>query len=89
VTGRQHQLRAHMAIIGHPILGDEKYPSRSELPEWIEKKLYLHARRISFPHPSGEGVIDVTAPLPPHMETAFNLFGVSIKGGALEEPNDD
>jgi 23S rRNA pseudouridine955/2504/2580 synthase len=87
VTGRQHQLRAHMAIIGHPILGDEKYPSPSELPEGIENKLYLHARRISFPHPSGEGIVDVTAPLPPHMENAFNLFGFPVKGGAQEEPD--
>jgi 23S rRNA pseudouridine955/2504/2580 synthase len=79
VTGRQHQLRAHMAIIGHPILGDEKYPSRSEFPAGIEKKLYLLARRISFPHPSGEGVVDVTAPLPPHMEQAFNLFGFEVR----------
>ena len=55
VTGRQHQLRAHMAIIGHPILGDEKYPSDAEFPEGIDKRLQLHARRISFPHPSGEG----------------------------------
>jgi 23S rRNA pseudouridine955/2504/2580 synthase len=89
VTGRQHQLRAHMAILGYPILGDEKYPSRSELPEGMEKRLHLHARRISFPHPSGEGVVDVTAPLPPHMEKAFNLFGFSVKGGEQEEPDDE
>ena len=75
VTGRQHQLRAHMAILGHPILGDEKYPSSSEFPEGIDKTLHLHARRISFPHPSGEGVVDVTAPLPPHMAGAFESFG--------------
>jgi len=75
VTGRQHQLRAHMAILGHPILGDEKYPSRAELPEGIDNKLHLHARRISFPHPSGEGVVDVTAPLPEHMRKSFAAFG--------------
>lgn len=85
VTGRQHQLRAHMAIIGHPILGDEKYPSRAALPEGIERKLQLHARRISFPHPSGRGVVDVTAPLPPHMEQAFSAFGFTVKGGEVEE----
>ncbi|MEM7192031.1 MAG: RluA family pseudouridine synthase, partial [Pseudomonadota bacterium] len=55
VTGRQHQLRAHMSILGHPILGDEKYPSGGERPDGIEPRLHLHARRISFPHPSGEG----------------------------------
>ena len=75
VTGRQHQLRAHMAIIGHPILGDEKYQGERDLPEGIEKKLHLHARRISFPHPSGNGVVDVTAPLPDHMRQSFAAFG--------------
>jgi 23S rRNA pseudouridine955/2504/2580 synthase len=85
VTGRQHQLRAHLAIIGYPILGDEKYPSAAEFPEGIEKTLHLHARRISFPHPSGEGVVDVTAPLPPHMEHAFAAFGFSPKGGEADD----
>lgn len=80
VTGRQHQLRAHMAIIGHPILGDEKYPSGAELPEGIDDRLHLHARRISFPHPSGEGVVDVTAPLPPHMAKAIASFGFEERG---------
>jgi 23S rRNA pseudouridine955/2504/2580 synthase len=75
VTGRQHQLRAHMAILGHPILGDEKYPSGAELPAGIADRLHLHARRISFPHPSGEGTVDVTAPLPGHMRQSFALFG--------------
>jgi 23S rRNA pseudouridine955/2504/2580 synthase len=84
VTGRQHQLRAHMAIIGHPILGDEKYRSSAELPEGIENRLHLHARRISFSHPSGEGVVDVTAPLPPHMAKAFAIFGFEARGGDAE-----
>ena len=75
VTGRQHQLRAHMAILGHPILGDEKYHGTHDLPEGVDNKLHLHARRISFPHPSGEGVVDVTAPLPEHMKRSFDLFG--------------
>jgi len=79
VTGRQHQLRAHTAILGHPILGDEKYRGDAELPEGIENKLYLHARRISFPHPSGEGIVDVTAPLPEHMQRAFGAFGFEAK----------
>jgi 23S rRNA pseudouridine955/2504/2580 synthase len=88
VTGRQHQLRAHMAILGHPILGDEKYPSSIELPEGIEKRLHLHARRISFPHPSGAGVVDVTAPLPPHVETSFAAFGFALKDGEQDDDLD-
>ena len=79
VTGRQHQLRAHMAILGYPILGDEKYQGDREMPEGLDNKLYLYARRISFPHPSGEGVIDVTAPLPEHMERAFAAFGFEAR----------
>jgi 23S rRNA pseudouridine955/2504/2580 synthase len=75
VTGRQHQLRAHMAILGYPILGDEKYRGNIDVPEGIDNALHLHARRISFPHPSGEGVVDVTAPLPEHMARSFGLFG--------------
>jgi 23S rRNA pseudouridine955/2504/2580 synthase len=82
VTGRQHQLRAHMAILGHPILGDEKYPSGAELPVGVADKLHLHARRISFPHPSGEGTVDVTAPLPEHMQQSFALFGFDDGGSA-------
>ena len=85
VTGRQHQLRAHMAILGYPLLGDEKYPSGAEIPEGIDPMLHLHARRICFPHPSGEGVVDVTAPLSPHMEKAFAAFGFSPKGGDQDE----
>ncbi|ODS01881.1 RNA pseudouridine synthase [Methyloceanibacter superfactus] len=85
VTGRQHQLRAHMAILGYPILGDEKYPSGVEIPEGIDPMLHLHARRICFPHPSGEGVVDVTAPLPPHMEKAFAAFGFALKDGEADD----
>jgi 23S rRNA pseudouridine955/2504/2580 synthase len=74
VTGRQHQLRAHMAHIGHPILGDNKYGGDEDLPEAIAKKLHLHARRIIFPHPR-VGTVDVTAPLPKFMRETWKYFG--------------
>ena len=73
-TGRQHQLRAHMAHIGHPIVGDDKYGGDKDLPAAIPNRLHLHARRIVFPHPRG-GTVDVTAPLPPHMQETWALFG--------------
>ncbi|MFL5259392.1 MAG: RluA family pseudouridine synthase [Hyphomicrobiales bacterium] len=73
-TGRQHQLRAHMAHLGHPIIGDGKYGGDEGLPAAIPNKLQLHARRIVFPHPRG-GTVDVTAPLPPHMRETWGLFG--------------
>ena len=74
VTGRQHQLRAHMAMIGHPILGDRKYRGNKDLPAGVANRLHLHARRIAFAHPRG-GTLDVTAPLPQHMRASFALFG--------------
>ena len=76
VTGRTHQLRAHMAHVGNPIIGDPKYFNIEnwELPGGIQKKLHLLARRIAVPHPRG-GTIDVSAPLPPHMEQSWNLLG--------------
>ena len=77
ITGRTHQLRAHMAHIHHPIVGDPKYfnVENWEMPGGIQNKLHLHARRIVIPHPSGRGVIDVSAPLPPHMQQSWNLLG--------------
>jgi 23S rRNA pseudouridine955/2504/2580 synthase len=74
VTGRQHQLRAHMALIGHPILGDDKFGGIEGLPGTIARKLHLHARRITFPHPRG-GTVDVTAPLPGYMRDTWQLVG--------------
>lgn len=77
VTGRTHQLRAHMAHIGHPIVGDPKYFNIEnwQLPGGLQKRLHLLARRIVIPHPRG-GVIDVSAPLPPHMLQSWNLLGL-------------
>jgi 23S rRNA pseudouridine955/2504/2580 synthase len=85
ITGRTHQLRAHCEAIGHPIIGDPKYnrrpandPARNDplraVPPGLEPKLHLMARRLVLANPRG-GTIDVTAPLPPHMRTAFDMFG--------------
>ena len=77
-TGRTHQLRIHMLDLGCPIIGDPKYfehDSNWEFPGGIQNRLHLHARRIQIPHPSG-GMIDVVAPLPPHMVQSWNLLGL-------------
>lgn len=77
VTGRQHQLRAHMDILGHPILGDNKYPGSNEfVVENIDDKLHLHARRLVLPHPFTDDTIDVTAPLPAHMLRSWDMLGL-------------
>jgi len=77
VTGRTHQLRAHAAHIGHPIVGDPKYFNIEnwEMPGGVQNKLHLLARRIVIPHPRTGRPIDVSAPLPPHMQQSFNLLG--------------
>ncbi len=76
VTGRQHQLRAHMAIIGTPIVGDQKYHGDENLPvEGIEMKLHLHARRLVLPRGTG-APLDVSAPLPNHMRRSWELLGL-------------
>lgn len=74
LTGRTHQLRAHCAAIGTPIMGDGKYggaPSRSagEIPN----KLMLHARSLRIRHPKGTW-LEVVAPLPPHMVKVWDML---------------
>jgi len=79
VTGRQHQLRAHMAMIGHPIVGDNKYEGDRDLTESIELKLHLHARRLIISHPISGAKIDVTAPLPEHMLRSWEVLGLDLE----------
>jgi 23S rRNA pseudouridine955/2504/2580 synthase len=80
VTGRQHQLRAHMDYIKHPIIGDPKY-MRGEhgLQVAIPQQLHLHARRLIIPHPITGATLDVTAPLPPHMQASWEMLGLDAR----------
>jgi 23S rRNA pseudouridine955/2504/2580 synthase len=86
VTGRTHQLRAHAAHIGHPIVGDPKYfnVENWELPGGLQNRLHLLARRIVIPHPDG-GVLDVSAPLPPHIRQSWAVLGFDERSGDAAE----
>jgi 23S rRNA pseudouridine1911/1915/1917 synthase len=62
-TGRQHQIRIHMASIGHPVVGDRVYGRRRESAKPGDRPL-LHAWHLAFPHPLSGDRIAVEAPLP-------------------------
>ncbi|GAB7554433.1 hypothetical protein NRB_39450 [Novosphingobium sp. 11B] len=88
LTGRTHQLRVHMAAIGHPIVGDGKYGGQEAfLTGSISRKMHLHARRLLIEHPDG-APLDVTAPLPEHFANSLEQLGfVESEGDAeIEAP---
>ncbi len=75
LTGRTHQLRVHMAAIGHPIVGDGKYGGQDAfLTGSISRKMHLHARRLIVHHPDGD-MLDVTANLPEHFASSMAQIG--------------
>ncbi len=62
-TGRTHQIRVHMASLGHPLLGDKVYGGARKQWDWLEGQC-LHAKKLSFLHPATGERVTVTAPLP-------------------------
>jgi 23S rRNA pseudouridine955/2504/2580 synthase len=94
ITGRTHQLRVHLAEIGTPILGDDKYtvappkwhdidgPENPESFMRADMPLHLHARRILLPHPN-RGSLKAVAPAPVHFTRSLKDLGLSA-----ERPDD-
>ncbi|QWC56253.1 RluA family pseudouridine synthase [Erythrobacter sp. 3-20A1M] len=92
MTGRTHQLRVHMAAIGHPIVGDGKYGGQDAfLTGSISRKMHLHARRlvISQPKLDGGGQLDVTADLPEHFAASMEQMGFDLSLSAAEPLRDE
>jgi 23S rRNA pseudouridine955/2504/2580 synthase len=81
-TGRTHQIRRHLAAVGHPVAGDKKYGdfafNRDVRTRWGLKRLFLHAERIEFPHPEHGGKVVVEARLPSELKDV-------LKRAALED----
>ena len=78
LTGRTHQLRLHMQLLGSPIAGDPKYLTDRPLPGKMARKLHLHARSIVLPRETGPD-LSITAELPPHMLQAFAALAFNAK----------
>ena len=75
LTGRTHQLRVHMAAMGHPIVGDGKYGGQDAfLTGSISRKMHLHARRLIIEAPGGQK-LDVSADLPEHFAQSMEQLG--------------
>lgn len=74
LTGRTHQLRLHMQLLGSPIAGDPKYMTDRPLPGGLENMLHLHARSLTLPREDKPDLV-LKAPLPEHFNIAFEILG--------------
>ena len=88
-TGRTHQIRAHFAAIGHPVVGDTLYGAprslragKRQVP--LLNRNFLHAARIGFSHPSSGDWVEVRAPLPRNLRVYFEELGASLGWRAAE-----
>ena len=72
-TGRTHQIRVHMAYIGHPLLGDFTYGAPS--PDKGLEGQCLHARRLRFVHPASGELVELETPLPDYFTEVLKRLG--------------
>jgi 23S rRNA pseudouridine1911/1915/1917 synthase len=70
-TGKRNQIRVHFADAGHPVLGDPRYKTeQAKHPQWVRKRIALHAQSLGFEHPVSGEALTFASPLP----AAFEKF---------------
>jgi len=74
LTGRSHQIRAHMAELGCPLLGDQRYGGPMALDGMLFKRPLLHAQRLTFLHPVTSRQLDFSVPIPDDMHQAVQFL---------------
>src|SRR5262249_55328893 len=79
-TGRTHQIRRHLAAVGHPVAGDRRYGdfsfNREAKARWGLRRLFLHAQQIEFPHPEHGAKVCVSAELPAELKDVMKRAGL-------------
>ena len=83
LTGRTHQLRLHMQLLGAPIAGDPKYMTDRPQPTTLDNVLHLHARSLELPR-EGKPPLKLVADMPEHMTTAFDMLGFNPKNDTVD-----
>jgi 23S rRNA pseudouridine1911/1915/1917 synthase len=75
-TGRTHQIRVHLRAIGHPIVGDPTYGSKSDLKGLSLHRQFLHAYQLRFMHPRTQTILEFEAPLPADLQKVLDAENI-------------
>jgi 23S rRNA pseudouridine1911/1915/1917 synthase len=78
-TGRTHQIRVHLAAIGHDVVGDRTYGRVGD----VSPRLFLHAARLRLPHPISRAEVDLSSPLPPDLAETLERLRRGSEGAPL------
>jgi 23S rRNA pseudouridine955/2504/2580 synthase len=89
-TGRTHQIRRHLEAVGHPVAGDRRYGdfpwNRAARQRWGLRRMFLHAWRLSLPHPTTGAPLRLEAPLPRELLEVLSKMNLAPPGGGSARP---